>query len=73
MKITAKMFKHATGHEPENDDLERANCSKAGELAHVSCGWDHKRNMPVFMPGQGKSFVSDPLDEAAQDTVEGRK
>ena len=24
MRITAKMFKHATGYEPVNDDLERA-------------------------------------------------
>lgn len=73
MKITAKMFKHATGYEPVDDDLERVNCSKAGQLAHVSCGWDHERNMPVFMPGQGKPFsLSMGLDREAQDTVEGR-
>lgn len=69
--ITAKMFKEATGYEPVDDDLERVNCKKAGQMAHFSCGWDYERNMPVFMPGQGKPFTSDPLDEAAQAAVEG--
>ncbi len=39
--ITAEQFKEATGHEPFNDDLERCNCEKAGQLLHMSCGWNH--------------------------------
>lgn len=48
--ITREMYIAATGYEPEQDDLERCNCNKAGEVLHQSCGWDSKRNLPVFMP-----------------------
>lgn len=30
MAITAEQFAEATGRQPENDDLERCNCDKAG-------------------------------------------
>lgn len=49
--ITAKYFERATGHEPEQDDLERCNCDKAGSIGHESCGWNFKKNAPVFMVG----------------------
>jgi len=49
--ITADMFKTATGKEPEYDDLERVNCPDAGKFMHMSCGWNHKANLPVFMAG----------------------
>jgi hypothetical protein len=49
MKITAELFRAATGHDPVNDDLERANCPKAGQLGHHHCGWDHDRNLPYTM------------------------
>lgn len=44
--ITAEIFKAATGHAPVQDDLERANCSKAGETGHYHCGWNLVRNLP---------------------------
>lgn len=48
MKITRKHFRAATGRAPEDDDLERSNCLKAGELGHWCCGWDHELDLPVF-------------------------
>jgi hypothetical protein len=36
--ITADDFKRSTGYEPEQDDLERANCPLAGQPGHVWCG-----------------------------------
>lgn len=47
--ITREKFIEATGHEPDNDDLERCNCSMAGEVGHYFCGWNHAKNKPQFM------------------------
>lgn len=49
MEITAEMFREATGHEPIQDDLERSNCPKAGQVGHNDCGWDEHHNLPRFM------------------------
>lgn len=48
MEITARYFKQCTGNEPQDDDLERCNCQKAGEEGHYYCGWNHDKNQPVF-------------------------
>lgn len=45
--ITAEIFKNATGRDPENDDLERVNCSRRGP-GHFSCGWCNQCNSPMF-------------------------
>jgi hypothetical protein len=56
--ITAKAFKTATGHAPENDDLERCNCPQAGEPGHMHCGWDAAANLPWFMsPNAAARFL----------------
>jgi len=47
--ITAEQFEQATGYKPENDDLDRCNCDRAGQPGHSSCGWNKKENLPVFM------------------------
>ena len=47
--ITAAKFKKATGHAPKDDDLERCNCPRAGEIGHASCGWDHDMGQPEFI------------------------
>jgi hypothetical protein len=47
--ITAEMFFAATGEHPRNDDLERCNCKKAGQILHFHCGWNSEKNLPVFM------------------------
>lgn len=44
---TTKDFILNTGDEPHQDDLERANCSKAGMSGHQSCGICI-HNKPVF-------------------------
>ena len=49
--ITEEQFEQAVGRTPEQDDLERCNCSRAGEIMHTQCGWNHVKNLPVFMVG----------------------
>lgn len=48
--ITAEQFQAATGHQPKDDDLERCNCPKAGQIGHQHCGWDADRGLPRFIP-----------------------
>lgn len=48
MNWTPEDFKKFTGRDPEQDDLDRVNCNKAGMFGHRSCGiCEH--NLPVFM------------------------
>ena len=56
-KITAEKFKERVGvdPDPENDDLARCNCEKAGTVGHFSCGWCKKCDLPVFICGHIKS------------------
>jgi hypothetical protein len=56
MEITAEMFENATGSKPEQDDLERCNCTRTGQHGHMSCGWNHKLNLPVFIAGTGEVY-----------------
>ena len=56
-KITEEKFKECVGDLPINDDLERCNCKEAGQVGHYLCGWDEKRNMPVFIPGESKEVA----------------
>lgn len=46
MVITAEEYEEAVGRPPVDDDLDRANCPKAGELGHMMCGWNHELNLP---------------------------
>ena len=46
--VTADTFYIITGHRPVYDDLERCNCTKAGEVEHWSCGMC-RHGQPVFM------------------------
>jgi len=47
--ITEEIFKEKVGSAPENDDLERCNCDKAGEILHWGCGWCDDCDIPMFM------------------------
>lgn len=47
--ITEEMFKAAMNSDPIQDDLERCNCERAGELGHLCCGWNYKLNVPMFV------------------------
>lgn len=49
-QITREDFHQATGVWPEQDDLIRCNCEKAGQILHQMCGWDEERNLPNFWP-----------------------
>lgn len=49
--ITAEIFEAATGYPPQDDDLERCNCSRAGEFMHSCCGWNEEKNKPQFSVG----------------------
>lgn len=42
-------FLAAVGSLPENDDLERVNCTMAGEMSHTSCGLC-RHGYPKFLP-----------------------
>lgn len=50
-EITVEMFEKATGQSPLDDDLERCNCPKAGEILHSCCGWNEEQNLPQFYVG----------------------
>lgn len=47
-KVNAEEFFKMTGRQPIQDDLERCNCPKAGDLGHFSCGICKEHNLPVF-------------------------
>lgn len=47
--ITRQFYREATGANPVHDDLERANCPKAGQLGHFACGWNTAMNLPYTM------------------------
>jgi len=51
MPICRETFIFATGREPQDDDLERCNCSQAGSLMHSCCGWNEEHAKPQFMIG----------------------
>ena len=55
--IDAAAFKAATGLAPQDDDLERCNCPKAGQMGHYACGWNSLKNKPVFMAGPEHEIV----------------
>lgn len=46
--MNAEDFMDATGYEPQDDDLSRANCPYAGRMGHTACGVC-KHGKPVFM------------------------
>lgn len=49
--VTASVYTHWFGHEPRQDDLQRVNCDKAGELGHFFCGMCLRHAAPRFMCG----------------------
>ena len=51
--ITDKVFRICTGRDPIQDDLERSNCPKAGQVGHSGCGWCPKHELPNFQCGCG--------------------
>ena len=54
VEVTLEMFRKSMGRDPWNDDLERCNCPRAGEVGHWDCGWDEVANRPCFAGGARK-------------------
>ena len=46
--MNAQEFEAKTGRAPEQDDLDRVNCTKAGRLMHRHCGWCDDCEKPRF-------------------------
>lgn len=44
-------FEWRFGHKPEQDDLHRANCVRAGQFGHFICGMCPHHERPRFMCG----------------------
>lgn len=49
--MNREQFITITGFEPVNDNLERANCDKAGQAGHISCGVCTGCGRPLFICG----------------------
>lgn len=49
--ITPEHFLAAVGHEPQDDDLARANCEHVGSVLHSACGWCDEHDKPRFICG----------------------
>lgn len=48
--MDALRFRQITGREPQDDDMERANCLQAGEIGHKHCGVCPTCGFPRFVP-----------------------
>lgn len=44
-------FEKAVGRPPTHDDLERANCTQAGQPGHLQCGICVVHRKPLFECG----------------------
>ena len=62
-------FKKRTGRAPEQDDLERVNCPKAGKIMHSACGWCEQHDKPRFECGCFVLVGIDPAVEGSDQTV----
>lgn len=49
--MTAEEFRERFRREPEHDDLERVDCSKAGQAGHYWCGVCTEHQAPRFLCG----------------------
>ena len=62
--ITPEKFAERVGRPPVDDDLERCNCTEAGDIGHYLCGWDEETDLPVFM-----SFSVQAQEKNGCDTI----
>lgn len=49
MTYTSAQYREMTGHDPEQDDLERLNCEQAGKAGHSQCGYCPEHHKPRFL------------------------
>lgn len=50
-QLTAADFTQRFGFAPEQDDLQRANCTESGKVGHYMCGVCPKHDKPRFVCG----------------------
>jgi hypothetical protein len=50
-QITRQIYWQRVGRIPEQNDLDRANCTEEGTIGHRSCGWCSTCDKPRFMCG----------------------
>lgn len=65
LHISKDYFISRVGRPPADDDLERCNCPKAGEIGHSSCGWNIIADLPNFIHAEHEFMRR--LGEAAAD------
>lgn len=58
--ISCAKFRVAVGWPPENDDMERCNCERAGQIGHFLCGWCDSCDLPRFLCGHQSVQQSAP-------------
>ena len=46
--MTPEQYQEKVGRLPEEDELDRVNCLKAGQLGHKNCGWCKFCDKPIF-------------------------
>lgn len=49
--MNAEEFEQRVGRKPDQDDLERVNCTLAGSTFHTMCGWCAEHEKPRFQCG----------------------
>jgi hypothetical protein len=49
--LDAEEFTRLVGRKPEQDDLERVNCTEVGKTMHRMCGWCDGHGQPRFECG----------------------
>lgn len=49
--MDAKTFEQKIGRAPEQDELDRVNCKRAGDTGHWLCGWCDEHDKPHFQCG----------------------
>lgn len=47
--MNAQEFEEKMGRPPIQDDLDRVNCLKKGEIGHTRCGWCEKCDRPNWL------------------------
>ena len=52
-KMTYDDYVKIVGVPPIDDDLDRVNCGKVGQVGHEMCGWNPLTQRPRFM-GMGR-------------------
>jgi hypothetical protein len=73
---SVQQFYAATGYTPENDDMDRVNCTEAGNPTHSFCGWCNDHDKPRFICGcmlvVKRMFPPPQMNESEVSPVVGR-